>query len=133
MDRVYRVPGQAIRALPHSAMTLLTALYLAGALSGHLWLFVPAGSIKLWLYVTRQLRWMAPFVGWRLALPSARLLLGFLLPAAAWLIRGSPLPVAALAALLVAEALDRLEFYATLEFLGPQRQADLDAQAPSRI
>jgi Fe-S-cluster-containing hydrogenase component 2/DMSO reductase anchor subunit len=127
MDMVYRVPQQAVRAVPHSAMTLLTALFLAGVLGGHLWLAAPLGIAKLWLYVRRWHPDLAHLAGKSLLLPVIRLLLGFLVPAATWLVLGQPLPATVLGVLLVGEALDRLEFYAALEFLGPRRQADLDA------
>jgi hypothetical protein len=130
---VYRVRGLAVRAVPHSAMTSLTAPFLAGCLGGHFWLAAPAGVAKLWLVWARHRRRRTGPAGEHLLLPGLRLLLGIGVPAAAWLMGGTPLPAAALVAVLVGEAFDRLAFYANLAFLGPRRQADLDALSMRRL
>jgi hypothetical protein len=55
-----------------------------------------------------------------------RVTLGLLVPAVVWIAGGSTLGVLGLASVLVAEALDRAEFYAELDFLTPERQAARD-------
>jgi DMSO reductase iron-sulfur subunit len=124
IDMVYNVPGQSEPAVPHSAMTTLTTVYLLGLLIGDPILALAAGSIKLVLYgvrVPRQRSGLWP------AIP--RLAAGFLLPLALWLLYPSVPVGLLLAGPLLGELVDRIQFYAGLGFLSPQRQIDLDLKA----
>jgi DMSO reductase iron-sulfur subunit len=128
IDMVYRVPGQSEPAVPHSAMTTLTAAYLLGLLIGDPILALAAGSLKLVLYSVRASRrrdraWLAVL----------RIAAGFVLPFALWLLFPSSPLVLLLAGPLLGELVDRIEFYSGLGFLGPQRQIDLDLQAMNRL
>jgi DMSO reductase iron-sulfur subunit len=127
IDMVYRVPGQSEPAVPHSAMTTLTAAYLLGLLIGDPILALAAGSIKLVLYGVRLRRRNG-----RASLPVLRIGAGLALPLVLWLLYPS-IPVGLLVAgPLLGELIDRVEFYSGLGFLSPQRQIDLDLSAMIR-
>ena len=126
IDLVYRIRGQLTRAIPHSGMATLTALYVAALGSEIGWLAAGVGLAKFALYVERHWRdWGTQTVRHSI-LAVVRITLGLLVPAVAWITGGSPLDLLVLASVLVAEALDRAEFYAELDFLTPERQAALD-------
>ncbi len=128
MDMVYRVPGQPIATVPHSAMaTLTTALYIAILLANPV-LLLPVASVKLVLYLARRRR---PSPGGALLAP-VRVGVG-LLPAFAMALTGTvSVPVVMLGA-VVGELIDRAEFYAGLRFLNPTHQIDVDLRSPERF
>jgi len=117
MDMVYRVPGQAVASVPHSAMATLGAAYYVGLLLAAPELALPAALAKLILYLCRGSR--TPL------LAALRIGLGILLPCIL-LILGPATPVFLLGAAFIGEAIDRAEFYAGLQFLTPSRQIERD-------
>lgn len=123
MDMVYRVRGQAVATVPHSAMATLTWALLVAALGGAAGLATLVAIVKVVLYQRRKMRRL----GVRSWLVSAvRLIVGLLVPLAAWPQGGAPLPAPLLVCLLVGELVDRAELYAELSFLTPRRQAARD-------
>jgi Fe-S-cluster-containing dehydrogenase component/DMSO reductase anchor subunit len=126
MDRVYRYAVRARPALPHSSGVLLTALLVAAALSGQAIAIVVLATVKLVFYVTRKVGRAANGDAWRPAVTTARVLLGFLLPAALRLWAPSSPPAIAIGFLLLGELIDRAEFYAELDFESPARRMALD-------
>ena len=120
MDMVYRARGQEVAAVPHSAMTTLTAVYLVAVLTGRVDLAMVLALAKTVLYQLRKLRGQG-VPSWRVS--AARLGLGMLLPLVAWPAGSATLPPLLLALVLLGELLDRAEFYAELAFLTPRRQA----------
>ena len=121
MDMVYRVSGQPVLAIPHSAMAMLTAAFYIGILTANPVLLWPAATVKLVLYLTRRER---PAPGGA-ALAPIRLGVG-LFPAFALAATGT-LPVAvAFFGAMIGELIDRAEFYAGLRFLTPTHQIDTD-------
>ena len=121
MDLVYRVPGQKVQPVPHSAMATLTAAFYVGLLLEAPALALPAAAVKLALSILRgerfSIRW-TPLavvrVGVGLVLPCCLLFVGGLSP---WLL---------VAPAVLGELIDRAEFYAGLEFLTPEIQIDRD-------
>jgi DMSO reductase anchor subunit len=124
MDMVYNIPGLRVPTVPHSAMTTLTALFLLGLWVGSPWIALPAAALKIVLYLSRPVL-QGP--GWR-ALATLRLGLGFLLPALVWMAGIESMPLL-LGGPLLAETLDRAQFYAELDFLTPRRQIRGDLAA----
>ena len=124
MDMVYNIPGLRVPTVPHSAMTTLTALFLLGLWVGSPWIALPAAALKIVLYLSRPVL-QGP--GWR-ALATLRLGLGFLLPALVWMAGIESMPLL-LGGPLLAETLDRAQFYAELDCLSPRRliRGDLGA------
>ena len=124
MDMVYRIPGLSVSTVPHSAMTTLTGLFLAGLLVRSPWVALPAAAIKVILYLSR------PVIQGRRsrALSALRLGLGFLLPAFVWM-SGVDSMTLLIAGPFLAEIVDRAQFYEELDFLTPRRQIDRDLLA----
>jgi hypothetical protein len=89
------------------------------------WLAAAAALTKLVLYTVRHRGGRAGKTHW--VLPGTRVMLGFLVPGLAWIAAGTPLPGVVLASVFVAESLDRAEFYAELDLLTPERQAQRDS------
>jgi len=121
MDMVYRVRGQPVLTVPHSAMAMLTAAFYIGILTTNPVLLWPAATVKLVLYLARRQR---PSPGGFL-LASIRLGVG-LFPAFALAATGTVPVAVALFGAMVGELIDRAEFYAGLRFLTPKHQIDTD-------
>jgi hypothetical protein len=123
MDMVYRVPGQPMVTVPHSAMALLTSAFYLGLLLDLPTLVLPVAAVKLSLYLVRR---DAPLPG-RPVFAIVRIGMGIVLPVFLlavpgvewWVILGSA---------LVGELVDRAEFYAGLRFLTPERQIARDLE-----
>jgi Fe-S-cluster-containing dehydrogenase component/DMSO reductase anchor subunit len=128
MDMVYRVPGQPVLTIPHSAMASLTAAFYIGILTANPFLLLPAATVKLLLYLARGDR---PVPGGSLLAP-VRIGVG-LLPAFALAATGTvSVPVAMIGA-VVGELIDRAEFYAGLRFLTPSHQINRDLTQQSIV
>jgi len=111
IDRVYESVSGYRWARLHSARTLLTGLFLFSILDLNLPVAGMAGMLKLVLYAYRQ-SW---FKSRARALASAmRLLLGFVVPLAIWEV----FPEWILPSVLVAEVIDRCEYYLDLDVVG---------------
>jgi DMSO reductase anchor subunit len=121
MDMVYRVRGQPVLTVPHSAMAMLTAAFYIGILTANPVLLWPAATVKLVLYLARRQR---PSPGGFLLAPI-RLGVG-LFPAFALAATGSVPIAVALFGAMVGELIDRAEFYAALRFLTPTHQIATD-------
>ncbi len=128
VDMVYRVAKRPGVSIPHSGGALLTGLYLAGVLSLNPALAGSAGLVKLVLYTWRKLQLMRAGLPARPILSVARVVIGFGLPALAWVTAGE-LPGWAIAAALFGELIDRGEYYSGLEIRSPQRQLAEDLAA----
>jgi Fe-S-cluster-containing dehydrogenase component len=124
MDMVYNIPGLRVPAVPHRAMPTLTALFLVGLLVGSPWVALPAAALKMVLYLSRP---VLQGRGWR-ALSILRLGLGFLMPALVWVTGIDSMPLL-LGGPLLAETIDRAQFYEELDFLTPRRQIRHDLAA----
>ncbi len=128
MDMVYRVRGQVVLTVPHSAMAMLTAAFYIGILTANPVLLWPSATVKLVLYLARRER---PVPGGAVLAP-VRIGVG-ILPALALAATDTvPIPVALFGA-MVGELIDRAEFYAGLRFLTPGRQIDRDLQRDVRL
>jgi DMSO reductase anchor subunit len=121
MDMVYRVRGQPVLTVPHSAMAMLTAAFYIGILTANPVLLWPAGTVKLVLYLARRKR---PVPGGKLLAP-VRLGVG-ILPALALAATGTVSVATAMFGAVIGELIDRGEFYAGLRFLTPTHQIDTD-------
>ncbi|MCL7971629.1 MAG: 4Fe-4S binding protein, partial [marine benthic group bacterium] len=113
-DMVYRPVHRGLHPVLDGGGSLLTGLYLAGWLAGDLWLAGAAGLLKLAAELHGNLRPRpdrgAP--GRYLLVP--RILLGLVVPAAAAITAGLPLPAWALGCMFVGEALARAGYYLRL-------------------
>ncbi len=119
IDRIY----ESVSANPwtrlHSARALLTGLFLFGILTASVPIAGLTGLLKLFLYAYRQ-SW---FESKSRALASAlRLALGFVAPLALW----GVYPEWVLPLVLIAEVVDRCEYYLDLDIVTPQSQVAAD-------
>ena len=126
-DQVYRPVYPGLHPMADGGGALVTGLYLAGLLLGNPWIAGLAWSVKVASGTHGALRGEAgsprrPPVA--LAIP--RVLLGLVLPAAAWIAWGAPLPAWVLIGAVVGEALGRAGFYLRLSVQSPARQARVD-------
>jgi Fe-S-cluster-containing dehydrogenase component/DMSO reductase anchor subunit len=128
MDMVYRVRGQPVLTVPHSAMATLTAAFYIGILTENPVILWPAATVKLVLYLARRER-PAP-VG--AALAPVRIGVG-LLPALALAATGTVPVAVAMFGAVIGELIDRAEFYAGLRFLTPTHQIDRDLTRQSVV
>jgi Fe-S-cluster-containing dehydrogenase component/DMSO reductase anchor subunit len=130
-DRVYRPVHHDGSPGLHSAGVLLTGLFLAALMAGSAGVALLIGGGKLLRYVTRTRRASVPGpdLAIRRVASVGRIGLGFALPAAAWVIAGAPLAIWTLFAVVLGEAIDRVEFYSELEIVSPARQQRLDLDA----
>ena len=121
MDMVYRVRGQPVLTVPHSAMAMLTAAFYIGVLTENPVLLWPAATVKLVFYLARRER---PSPGGTLIAP-VRIGVG-IMPAFALAATGAVPVAAAMFGAVIGELIDRAEFYAALRFLTPTHQIDSD-------
>jgi Fe-S-cluster-containing dehydrogenase component len=121
MDMVYRVRGQPVSTVPHSAMAVLTTALYLGILTQNTVLLVPVAVVKLVLYLARRERPLPAGA----ALAPIRIGVG-ILPALALATTDAVPIAAAMFGAVVGELIDRAEFYARLEFLTPSHQIGVD-------
>lgn len=120
VDRVYALLPLERRSRLDDGAALLGGVFLTGVLAGSAWLFLPAGLARLAGSVSRaRARAAADHRPWRLA--GLRILVGFVLPAAAWLSGGAAR--LAVMGVLLGEVLDRVHFYAGLRVMTPRGHA----------
>jgi DMSO reductase anchor subunit/NAD-dependent dihydropyrimidine dehydrogenase PreA subunit len=126
IDRLYQVAMHISPMNFHSAQTLFNGLYLAGILTGNLWIFGGAGLVKLSLYVYRKklLSDMGrPISPW---LSAGRVAMGFLIPvmlfAIQWTFTTEHLTFFSSFCVLIGELMDRTEFYNELDIITPEKQ-----------
>ena len=129
-DRVYRPVFHGGSPVLHSGGVLLTGVYLAALLAGAAAVALPIGGFKAVRYVGRARReiFSAPGAETRSVRMTARLGLGIVVPAAAWVVGGASLPTWALLSAVIGEAIDRAEFYTRLEIVSPARQQRVDLE-----
>lgn len=130
MDMVYKVRGQQVRAVPHSAMASLTFALAMGVLIDSWSLTMGALMLKAILYAVR--RAAAPgnrVSGARGMVVVYRTGIGVVLPIVVWGMTGQLTHTMAVIALLVGEIVDRAEFYAELRFLEPNLQIERDLRS----
>jgi DMSO reductase anchor subunit len=126
IDRVYATLPLIAAKRYHSANVVLTGLLFVGVFSGNPLVAGVVGGGKLLLYLQRKI--VAGKIGQPLrhALTALRVVAGFLVPALAWTLAGSGVHILVIAAVLVGELVDRLEFYAELDVVTPEKQMAID-------
>ncbi len=121
MDRVYyvtRTPGLRL----HSAQVLLTGALFCSLLIGPAPLFTGLILLKTLLYSLRKIRFARSGRPVRPLLTLARVAFGFLLPVIIIQRPTGALLIIGGACLLLAELIDRAEFYLELEILSPRAE-----------
>lgn len=128
-DRVYSVIGVGPPTHLHSAAVLWTGLLLVGLFAGVAWLALPVFLLKIVLYARRKLRRSGGGLPVRPAVTTARIVIGFLLPAALWL-PGTGAPLGwIIVPVVLGELIDRCEYYDELEVESPARSVAIELEA----
>jgi len=126
IDRVYRVGEKTTSLDVHSASVLLTGIFFAALITGNEYIIWPAGIIKLALYIYRKAYFLKKGKNIRLGLLWLRLVLGFLLPLFIYLISGKEYVFWLFICILIAEIIDRVEFYLDFEIMSPTLKIQQD-------
>ena len=126
IDRVYATLPQLDGRRHHSADSVVTGLLLLGVFSANPLVAAFLGVGKLLLYLQRKIDFWRSGKSVRVALSALRIVGGLLLPAVVWSLSGGELRVAVIVAVLFGELIDRLEFYAELDLVTPERQMQID-------
>jgi hypothetical protein len=132
-DRLYRFALKPQASVPHSAAVALTGLFLGGVLAQHPVSIAFAGGLKLFLYLWRKSHFARTGFPVRPGVSTIRISLGFALPVLLWSLQSEWATGLLLACVLVAELIDRLEYYAEVEIMTPDRQMALDLQTWPRV
>jgi DMSO reductase anchor subunit len=127
-DRVYTLALKPQASVPHSAGVALTGLFLGGVLAQHPLLIALAGGIKLFLYLWRKSHFARTGVPVHPGVSTIRISLGFAVPLLLWSTLSEWTAGLLLACVLVAELIDRSEYYAEVEIMTPDRQMALDLE-----
>jgi len=126
MDQVYRVVAAVEPRRLHSAQVWWSGLLFAGVFSGKLWLVLPVGLWKFFLYLKRKQEFAERGQAQRHWLNHLRLLGGLGLPILLLTIDPVTNLLPALLAAIAGEAIDRGEFYEELDIITPERQVQRD-------
>lgn len=129
MDRLYTsIDARRGPRLPSSS-TLLTALFYLGIFTGSMGLAKSVLAAKLLLYLAAKVRAALEGRSFRPGLSLTRIFLGFLTPALAFYSQSPAFAMLLIPAILVAEFVDRMEFYFDLELGSPKGQMERDNRA----
>jgi DMSO reductase iron-sulfur subunit len=126
IDGVYAVLPTVARKHYHSSGAVLTWVFLAGVFTASPLVAGVAGASKLLLYLCRKIQFYRTGRPGRQAASLVRVTFGFLLPLCAWWALGRGGLPYVLVGVLLGELIDRLEFYAELDLLSPERQMGID-------
>jgi DMSO reductase anchor subunit len=126
IDRVYAILPLFDGRKYHSASALLTGLFLVGVFSANPLVAGSVGAGKLILYVQRKIGFQRKGKPARLRLSGLRIAVGLLVPVIAWAVNGGEVNLLVVVAVLFGEMIDRMEFYAELDIVTPEKQMTLD-------
>ncbi len=124
MDRLYTAIDAGRGPRIPSSSTLLTALFYAGIFAENMGLAKSVLAAKLLLYLVSKVRAALAGRSFRPGLALTRIFLGFLIPALAFFSQSSAFAMILVPSVLVAEFVDRMEFYLDLELGSPERQIE---------
>lgn len=126
MDKIYQIDGRLGWTKPHSAMVIITALFLAGVFTGQ-WLLIGwFGFMKLFLYTIRKQYLYKNGRNPRMIISIFRIISGFILPVFLYQTVGTEYMTLIVGSILLGEVIDRCEFYMELDLLTPRKQMAID-------
>lgn len=126
IDRVYAILPLLDGRRYHSASALLTGLFLVGVFSANPLVAGSVGAGKLLLYVQRKFEFQRKGKPARVRLSALRIAVGLLVPIIALALNGGEANLFVVVAVLFGELIDRLEFYAELDVVTPEKQMTVD-------
>lgn len=131
IDKIYQVAMQTSALNFHSAHTLLNGLFLTGIIAGNVFITAFFGVLKLLLYMYRKVLFLKTKRKTRPLISLLRVTLGFILPITIliwkpgawfdyyWFI---------IIAVIIAELIDRTEYYDELDIISPRKQILIDME-----
>jgi len=128
MDKVYTVIATVHRQNYHSANVLLTGLFLASIFSEFMFGIILFGSIKFILYIRQLLNHTGHLNFLKYLYVSLRILLGFIVPSVIWFLEISGVFTYCIILILIAEFIDRCQFYENLKIITPAKQMAIDLE-----
>jgi len=120
IDMVYVVIPKVTKNKPHSAQVIFTGLLYFSLLEGYQMIFFIITCIKALLFIKRMINENSAWSFFSIS----RVVLGFLLPVLLWVFGIENLVM--FGSLLIAEVLDRVNFYQRLDIISPARQMEID-------
>jgi len=131
IDRIYQVAMQVSPLNFHSAHTLFNGLYLAGILTGNIFIFGGAGLIKLSLYLHRKFHFKRQRKNTRPLVSLLRISFGFIIPFIILVLEPgfiNGIYIFLIVSVIVGELIDRTEYYDELDIVTPQKQMLIDLE-----
>ena len=128
LDRVYTVIATVYKLHYHSANALLTGLFFAVIFSEYMFGIIVFGSIKFILYIKQLISRLGHLKSLTILFGSVRVMFGFLIPPIFWLWGFSGAFTYSIILILIAEFIDRCEFYENLKTITPAKQIIMDLE-----
>ena len=128
MDNVYTVIATIQKQHYHSANALLTGLFFAALFSEFMFGIIVFGSIKFILYIKQLISRLGHLKSLTILFGSVRVMFGFLIPPIFWLWGFSGAFAYSIILILIAEFIDRCEFYENLKTITPAKQMVFDLE-----
>ena len=128
IDNVYTVIATVQKQPYHSANVLLTGLFLSSLLSDFMFGTILFGGIKFLLYIRQSINRITHINGFPILFGFIRVIFGFLIPAIFWLWDITDVFTYSIILILIAELIDRCEFYDSLKIITPAKQMVIDLE-----
>jgi len=128
IEKVYTVVATIQRQEVHSANVLLTGFFLASLFSEFTFGIILFGGIKFLLYIRQSFNRKIQRYNFAIILGFIRVLFGFLIPAIFWFWDIAGLFTFTIILILIAELIDRCEFYENLTIITPAKQMVFDLE-----
>jgi DMSO reductase iron-sulfur subunit len=129
LDKVYSVVALVSKLQYHSANTLLTGLFFASFFVDFAFGIIIFGGIKFLLYLKQKISHWKNLTVISIVLGSIRIGFGFIMPLVFWFIQLQDMWTLTITLILIAEFIDRCEFYDGLQVITPEKQVKIDLQS----
>jgi len=128
LDRVYTAVATIQKQQYHSANALLSGLFFASLFSEFKFGIIVFGGIKFILYIGQCSGRFKHLNNLTILFGSIRVLFGFFIPIMFWLWNSSGTFIYIIIIILIAEFIDRCEFYDSLKTITPRKQMVMDLE-----
>jgi Fe-S-cluster-containing dehydrogenase component/DMSO reductase anchor subunit len=128
LDNVYSVVAVVSKLQYHSANTVITGLFLASFFADFSFGIIIFGGIKFLLYLKQKISQLKDLTVISIVLGVVRVIFGFIIPLFLWLYKFPETWVLSIILILIAEFIDRCEFYEGLKTISPQKQMKSDLE-----
>jgi DMSO reductase anchor subunit len=128
LDKVYTVIPTIRKQYYHSANALLTAFFFAAMFSEFMFGIIVFGGIKFILYIRQFFNRFEQLHKLTILSGIVRVLFGFLFPVIFWIWDITSVLTYSIMLILIAEIIDRCEFYESLKIISPAKQMVIDLE-----